>query len=56
MANINEEILDEDPESLVVEADEDTQYEPDTDSNVVIVEPLVITKGRAIRKKFLKNE
>lgn len=56
MTDLNEELLDEDADSLSIEADEEIQYEPDTDSQVVAIEPLVITKGRADRKKFLKNE
>mgnify|MGYP000898371147 CR=1 FL=1 len=55
MTNINEELLDEDPESLAVEADEDIQYEPDTDSNVVAVEPKIISVGRGKRKDALRN-
>lgn len=54
--SINEDLLNEDPDSLAIEADETVQYEPDTDSQVVAVEPLIITKGRATRRKYLKNE
>lgn len=56
MSKLNEDILNEDPDSLAVEADESLEYEPESTSNVVAVEPLIITKGRADRKKFLKNE
>lgn len=54
--NENEEILGEDPESLAVEADESIHYDPKEDSQVVAVEPLIVTKGRAKRKQYLKNE
>ena len=56
MTKINDELLSEDPNSLAVEADEDAQYEPETDSQVVTTEPKIISVGRAKRKKFLKNE
>lgn len=56
MTSLNEELLDDDPKSQAIEADEDIQYEPETDSQVVAVEPLVVTQGRAKRKQFLKNE
>lgn len=56
MSKIDEEVLDDDPDSLAVEADGDAQYELDSDSQVVAVEPLVITKGRAKRKQYLNNE
>lgn len=54
----NEELLAEDPESQSVEADDSIQYtpDPDEDSGVVAVEPLIITTGRAKRKQYLKDE
>lgn len=54
--SLNEELLDDDPNSSAIEADENVVYEPETDSQVVAIEPLVIATGRAKRKKFLKNE
>lgn len=54
--SLNEDILAEDPESQAVEADEEVIYEPESESNVVAIEPLIITVGRSERKKFLKNE
>lgn len=56
MTNQDEELLAEDPEGLAIEADEELQYQPETDSNVVAVEPIIITKARAERKRFLKND
>lgn len=55
MTNINKDILDDD-DSLAVEADDTVEYQPDSSDNVVVVEPMVITQGRAKRRKFLKNE
>jgi hypothetical protein len=55
MSNINKEILDEDPDSQAVEADESVQYEPNSDSLVVAVEPKIITLGRKKRRDILHN-
>lgn len=54
--SINEDLLNEDPDSLVIEADESIQYEPDTESNVVATEPLIVTIGRKKRKDALKDQ
>lgn len=57
MANLNEELLSEDPDSLAVEADEDAFYEPfQNDGSVVVTEPEIITIGRGRRKVALKKE
>ena len=53
--DINKQILDEDPESLAIEADENIMYDPNEDSNVVAVEPIVITLGRKIRKDAVRK-
>lgn len=55
--NLNEEILNEDPDSLAVDADEDVQYEPfpDEKSSVVVTEPMIITIGRVKRKNALRS-
>lgn len=53
--SLNSDILDEDPESLAIEADEQINYEPDTESNVVALEPLIITVGRKKRKDAVRS-
>lgn len=56
MSDINKEVLDDDPDSLAVEADDNVYYLPDSESSVVAVEPQVVTNGRLKRRKYLKNE
>lgn len=57
MTELNKKLLDEDPESQAIDADEDAYYtpEPDKDSAVVIQEPKIITVGRKKRKDALRN-
>jgi len=55
MKTINEELLDEDPESLVLEADDNVQYDPKTKSNIVVLEPEIITQGRRKRKSAVRD-
>lgn len=55
--DINKEVLDDDPDSLAIEADETIQYDPtDTESGVVAVEPIVVTLGRKKRHDALRKE
>lgn len=54
--NINDELLNEDPDSLAIEADEDSYYAPDQDSLVVVTEPEIISIGRGKRKEATKKE
>lgn len=54
--DINRELLDEDPNSLVVETDDEAVYEPHTESSVVAVEPMIITIGRQKRKQAVKDQ
>lgn len=56
MTDINEDLLNEDPESLAIEADETVEYDPGTESSVVAIEPLIITVGRKKRKDALKDQ
>lgn len=51
----NEDILTVHDEDQAVEADTDAQYTPDPDSNVVVIEPPVVTIGRAKRRAALRN-
>jgi len=53
--NQNEEILNDDPDSLAVEADDEVQYDPNSESSVVAVEPKIITIGRKKRRDSLRN-
>lgn len=53
--DVNKEVLDEDPESLAIEADETIQYDPFEDSNVVAVEPIIVTLGRKKRKDAVRK-
>lgn len=57
MTNLNEELLSEDPDSLAIEADEESVYDPtpDPDSHVVVTEPKIISVGRSRRKDALRN-
>lgn len=54
--SLNDELLNEDPKSLAVEADEDSFYAPDQDSSVVVTEPEIISIGRGKRKEAIKKE
>lgn len=58
MKSLNEQLLDEDPNSQAVEVDDEAFYEPypDKDSGVVVVEPDIITIGRGKRKDALRKE
>lgn len=52
----NEDILTVHPDDQAVEADEEAQYDPlDSESNVVVVEPPIISIGRSRRAKALRN-
>lgn len=53
--DINKQVLDEDPDSLAIEADESVSYDPNEDSNVVAVEPIIIALGRKKRKDALRK-
>lgn len=55
MTDLNKQILDADPESFAVEADDDIQYDPNEQSNVVAVEPMIITVGRKRRRDALRH-
>lgn len=44
-----------DDESLAVEADDEVNYTPDSDSAVVAVEPRIITIGRKRKKDDLRK-
>jgi hypothetical protein len=55
---INEQLLDDDPESQAVEADlDDVQFapEPSEDDQVIAIEPEIISIGRGKRKKALRE-
>lgn len=58
MKSLNERILEDDPDSFAIEADDEAVYEPfpDKDSSVVVTEPDIITIGRGLRKDALKKE
>ncbi len=51
----NEDILTEHETDQAIEADDDAFYEPDTDSQVVAVEPPIISIGRGRRKRELRR-
>ena len=51
----NEDILAYDPDSMSIEADDTAQYEPDSESQVVAIEPLIITVGRKKRRDALRE-
>lgn len=51
----NEDLLTVHPDDLAVEADEEIQYDPHDQSNVVIVEPTIITLGRSKRAAALRQ-
>lgn len=54
--SLSEDLLDENPDSQAVEADiDEEQYTPEPESNLVIVEPEVISVGRGKRKKYLRQ-
>jgi len=57
MTSLNEELLSDDPDSLAIEADEDSYYtpSPDEDSGVVTIEPDIITIGRKMRRDSLRD-
>ena len=55
MKSLNEQLLDDDPESQAIEADDTAQYEPDTDSQVVATEPPIIAIGRGKRRAALRE-
>lgn len=55
MTDLNQQILNEDPDSLAIEADEDVQYDPNEESAVVATEPLIITLGRKKRKDAVRE-
>lgn len=49
----NEDLLTVHPDDLAVEVDEDPEYDPHEQSNVVVVEPPIISIGRSKRVKEL---
>lgn len=53
--NENKDILDYDPDSLAVDADEEVFYKPDTDSQVIVTEPDIITIGRKKRREAMRE-
>lgn len=55
MTDLNDELLNVDPESQAVEVDGDVQYLPDTDSQVVAIEPPIISIGRGKRSDYLRR-
>lgn len=56
MTDLNKELLEDDPESLAIEADDDAFYAPDQSSAVVVTEPDIIPIGRGLRKEALRKE
>jgi len=58
MSDRHDELLEDADDSQAVEADIDNVEflpEPDADSGVVAVEPMIITIGRGKRKRVLRN-
>lgn len=53
---LDEQLLDPDPDSLAVEADDDAFYSPDQDGSVVVTEPDIIVVGRSLRKKAIREQ
>lgn len=53
--SINDDLLNDDPDSLAVEADESAVYDPETESNVVVTEPKIISVGRGVRKREMRE-
>lgn len=51
----NEDLLTVHPEDLAVVIDEDPSYNPHEESNVVVIEPPVISIGRAQHVKDLRK-
>ncbi len=56
MTSLNDQLLNEDPDSLAVEADDDAFYSPEQESSVVVTEPDIIPIGRGLRKEALRKE
>jgi hypothetical protein len=54
--SLNDDLLNEDPDSQAVEADDDAYYSPYQSTSVVVTEPEIITIGRGLRKDALKKE
>lgn len=56
--SLNEDLLNEDPDSYAVEADDDAYYSPypEKDDSVIVTEPEIISVGRGLRKIALKKE
>lgn len=52
--SLNDELLNPDPDSQAVEVDDDVQYEPETESQVVATEPPIISIGRGKRIEALR--
>lgn len=57
MSKLDHDLLDEDPESQAIDADEDAYYEPfiEDNVNVVVTEPDVISIGRGKRHAEMRK-
>lgn len=55
MSNLNEDLLTVHPDDQAVEVDDDVQFEPETDSNVVAIEPPIISIGRGKRIEAMRK-
>lgn len=51
----NKDLLSVHPDDLAVEVDENPRYNPSEDSNVVVLEPTIISIGRANHVKDLRT-
>lgn len=54
MSTKESDLLDEN--SQVVETEEETDYSADTDSSVVVVEPMIVTIGRKNQRAALARK
>lgn len=53
---LEDKLLNEDPDSQAIEADDDAYYSPDQDNeSVVVTEPEIITIGRGVRKSEMRK-
>lgn len=55
MSSVNEDLLSDDPDAAAIEADDDVAFEPETDSQVVAIEPPIISIGRAKRRAAMRK-